>query len=104
MSDLVKRFLHSNRIIPYSPCANDQVKRLNGTLWKEIPLRLFPSYWEGVLLGPLHSVHFLFCTAINVTPHERFSKQSQIGFWQLLTELATHSRKNIPLPKYDPLV
>ena len=92
ISSDMKRYLHSKGMATsitcrYNPCGNGQVERLNGTLWKAIEVTLHSrkmkrSEWELVLLGTLHSIKSLLCTATNTTPHERlfnFSRKATLG-------------------------
>ena len=60
----------------YNPQRNEQVERLNRTIWQTIQLALrsknLPhTHWEYVLPDTLHSICSLLCTATNCTPHER---------------------------------
>ena len=93
MSEELKSFLHSkgittSRTTAYSPQANGQVEKLNGTLWRAINLSLKSkgldiSQWELVLLDALHSICSLLCTVTNSTPHERifqYSRRSTTGY------------------------
>lgn len=88
----LKEFLLRNGIVksrttPYSPQANGQCERANGTLLRTIKLALrnFKSdkvHWEDVLQLALSSMRSLLCTATNDTPHNRFFKfqrQSAVG-------------------------
>ena len=67
----------TNQTTPYNPCANGQVKRYNGVVWKSVLLALksknLPMQtWQNVLPDALHSICSLLCTSVNETPHERF--------------------------------
>ena len=71
---LLQKGISFSRITPFNPEENEQVERLNGTLWKTVLLTLkareLPvSCWKDVLPDALHSIKSLLCTGINATPH-----------------------------------
>lgn len=105
----------TSRTSPYSPHANGQVERLNGTLWNAISLSLKSKglgchQWEAVLPDALHSVRSLLCTSTNATPHERFlsfNRRSTSGTslpeWLVFSDKVL-LKKQQRSSKYDPLV
>ena len=84
---------------------------LYGKLTLELKTRgLAISQWESVLLGSLHSVRSLLCTAINEMPHERlfrYNRKSTIGTtlpqW-LSSPGPVLLKRNVRASKYEPLV
>lgn len=120
MSEELRNFLHSrgiatSRTTAYSPQANGQVERLNGTIWRGITLSLrsrdlATQYWETVLPDALHSIRSLLCTATNATPHERlfrYNRKATFGTalpsWLVASKKVLLKRSNRP-SKYDSMV
>lgn len=68
------------------------------------------EFWEEVLDSALHSIRSLFCTATNVTPHERMFNHSRRSFngsssptWLTKTGPVL-MKKYVRTSKNDPLV
>lgn len=80
LSQEFQRFLFDHGVrfaptSPYSPQANGQVERLNGTIWKAVRALQIdnPSRsWDSLLPEALAAIRSLLCTATGKTPHDRF--------------------------------